>query len=284
MARLTCINFRVRRQRAPYHRGDNDRDCQQSLMKLALLSDIHSNIQAFDACLADARARGATQIALLGDMVGYGADPVAVMQRVMALADEGAWVLKGNHDALACHPPEQPSAHALGEVTAGWTHSQLSADQRRFLDALPLTHQHDSTLLVHASADFPERWYYVRDERSAAESLAAAAHANPLVRYVFGGHVHQQALYYRGSGRGLMRFMPTPGTAIPVPSHRSWLATIGSVGQPRDGRTEAGYALFDRGVQRLTYVRVPYDFMAAAAAIRAAGLPDFFADRLLRGE
>ena len=253
-------------------------------MKLALLSDIHANLQAFDTCLADARARGATQIALLGDLVGYGADPVAVMQRVMTLAASGAWVVKGNHDQLACHPPQYVSSSALGELTAGWTHAQLGSEQRDFLDALPLTHQDGSTLLVHASVDSPERWHYVDDERGAAQSLAAAVQVDASVRHVFGGHVHRQALYYRGRGRGLMQFFPTPGTAIPVPSHRSWLATIGSVGQPRDGRTEAGYALFDRDVGRLTFVRVAYDFHATAAAIRAAGLPDFFADRLSRGE
>ncbi len=253
-------------------------------MKLALLSDIHANLQAFDACLADARARGATQIALLGDLVGYGADPVAVMHRVMTLADAGAWVLKGNHDELACHPPDHPSANALGEITAGWTHAQLSLEHREFLDALPLTHQDGSTLLVHASVDSPERWHYVKDERDAAQSLAAAAQMDASVRYVFGGHVHRQTLYYQGSGRGLMQFLPTPNAAIPVPAHRSWLATIGSVGQPRDGRTEAAYAMFDRDAARLTFVRVPYDFHAAASAIRAAGLPAFFADRLSRGE
>ncbi len=253
-------------------------------MKLALLSDIHANLQAFDACLADARMRGATQIALLGDLVGYGADPVAVMQRVMALAASGAWVLKGNHDELACHPPENIATHALGELTAGWTHAQLSNEQRDFLDALPLTHQDGSTLLVHASVASPGRWHYVNDKRGAAESLAAALHTDASVRHVFGGHVHRQALYYQGSGRGLMQFLPTPGTAIPVPAHRSWLATIGSVGQPRDGRTDAGYALFDRDTARLMFVRVAYDFHAAATAIRAAGLPAFFADRLSRGE
>jgi len=253
-------------------------------MKLALLSDIHANQQAFDACLADARARGATQFALLGDLVGYGADPGPVMERVMALVDAGAWALKGNHDELACNPPDAATSNALGEMTAGWTHSQLSSEQRQFLDALPLLHQDGSTLLVHASVDSPQRWHYVKDERGAAESLAAAAHIDASVSHVFGGHVHRQTLYYQGRGRGLMEFVPTPGTAIPVPGHRRWLATIGSVGQPRDGRTEAMYAMFDRDQNRLTFVRVPYDHHAAAAAIRAAGLPEFFAERLSRGQ
>ena len=253
-------------------------------VKLALLSDIHSNVQAFDACVADAHARGATQFALLGDFVGYGADPGAIVQRVMLMVAAGAWAIKGNHDEMACHVPPMTANQARGEMTAAWTHAQLSERELAFLDALPLTHQDGSLLLVHASADSPERWRYVYDSRGATASLTAALGLRADIRYVFGGHVHEQTLYYQGRGRDLLPFMPTPDVPIPLPPHRRWVATIGSVGQPRDGRTEAMYALFDRDASRLTFVRVPYDHSAAAAAIRAAGLPDFFADRLARGQ
>ena len=249
-------------------------------MKLALLSDIHANIQAFDACLAHARAQGAEQCALLGDLVGYGADPVAVVQRAQELAATGAWLIKGNHDAMAVAPPI--SVKSVGESTAAWTHAQLDTQQRAFLDKLPMTVQHNNVLLVHASVDDPALWRYVVDARSAAASLDAAAEL-PEVRYVFGGHVHMQTLYYRGAGPGLMSFKPTPGIAVPVPKHRHWLATIGSVGQPRDGNTQAMYALFDMEKSQLTFHRVAYDYHAAAAAIRRAGLPPFFADRLESG-
>ncbi len=253
-------------------------------MKLALLSDIHANVQAFDACVADAKARGATQFALLGDFVGYGANPSAIVQRVMTMVDAGAWAVKGNHDEMACHVPPATAVPTRGEMSAGWTHAQLGKRERAFLDALPLTHQDGSLLLVHASADAPERWRYVYDARVAAASLSGAVGLSVEIRYVFGGHVHEQTLYYQGRGQDLLRFMPTPDVPIPLPSHRCWVATIGSVGQPRDGRTEAMYAFFDRDASQLTFVRVPYDHSAAAAAIRAAGLPDFFADRLGRGE
>jgi diadenosine tetraphosphatase ApaH/serine/threonine PP2A family protein phosphatase len=247
-------------------------------MKLALLSDIHSNIQAFDACLAHAREHGARQFALLGDFVGYGGDPVAVVERVQELADAGAILLKGNHDELAVAPPLETKT--IGDSTAAWTHDQLSASQRQFLDQLPLlTVQQQSMLLVHASADRPEQWHYVRDERSASASLDAAA-AWPDVRYVFNGHVHRQSLYYRGAGADLMKFTPTAGIAIPVPKHRHWLFTIGSVGQPRDHNPQAMYALFDTDKLQLTFQRVSYDHQAAATAIRRAGLPSLFSDRL----
>jgi predicted phosphodiesterase len=176
-------------------------------MKVAFLSDIHANIQALDACLVHARAQGTQQFAILGDLVGYGADPAAVVGQVQVLAAQGAWVVKGNHDAMVVSPPAQVSS--VGDSTAGWTHQQLNAEQLDFLDKLPLTIQHDNILLVHASVNEPELWRYVVDERSAGASLDAAAKWED-VRYVFGGHVHEQTLYYRGAGAKLMRFIPTP--------------------------------------------------------------------------
>ncbi len=249
-------------------------------MKLALLSDVHANLQAFEACLAHAEGQGAQRLALLGDFVGYGADPLPVVRRVMALQQAGALVVKGNHDAMAVAPPQE--VQAVGEASAGWTHQQLGAPELAFLDQLPLTAQDGAVLLVHASADQPEAWHYVYSHPAAERSLAAVAHL-PEVRYVFGGHVHQQSLYYRGAGMGLMAFTPVPGVAVSVPRHRHWLATVGSVGQPRDGDPRAMYALLDTDRAMLTFHRVPYDHLAAAAAIREAGLPEFFAKRLETG-
>jgi diadenosine tetraphosphatase ApaH/serine/threonine PP2A family protein phosphatase len=250
-------------------------------MRLALLSDIHSNIQALDACLAHARAQRAQRFAFLGDMVGYGADPGAVVDRVMLMTEEGAMVLKGNHDAMAVNPPN--SVKTMGESTAQWTHDSLNPLQRQWLDSLPLTHQQDTVLLVHASADGPELWRYVYDERAATASLNAATAAWASVRYVFGGHVHAQTLYYRGASSGLMKFCPHAGVALPVPKRRQWLATVGSVGQPRDGKPAAMYAMLDTERAQLTFHRVPYNHTAAAAAILKAGLPAFFAERLEMG-
>lgn len=249
-------------------------------MRLALLSDIHANLQALDACLAHAQAQGADQLAFLGDLVGYGAQPRAVVQRIMDLAAQGALVIKGNHDELAVQPP---SGHkSLGEATARWTHDQLDEAQLAFLDALPLTLQRDRILLVHATVDAPAAWRYVYDAPVAELSLQAASRIEG-VRYVFGGHVHRQSLYYHGAGRRLISFAPTGGVPVPVSPHRHWLATIGSVGQPRDGDPKAMYALFDSTRAQLTFHRVAYDHHAAAAAVRRAGLPGFFADRLELG-
>lgn len=257
------------------------------LMKLAFLSDIHANLQALEACLYHARAQGAEQFAFLGDFVGYGGNPVEVLERIQTLVAAGAYAVKGNHDEMAVHVP--PSTGNMGASTAAWTHASLRAEQKGFLDQLPMSLAIDNILLVHASADNPEKWRYVTDERSASASLDAAwipsngGAAPSPAQWVFGGHVHQQSLYYKGLSGGLMPFTPTPGVLIPVPKHRRWLATVGSVGQPRDGNADAMYAIFDTQRHTLAFHRVGYDHESAAAAIRRAGLPAFFADRLETG-
>lgn len=248
---------------------------------LALLSDIHANLHALEACLGHAQAQGATRLAFLGDLVGYGAQPRAVVDRIMTLAQAGAIVLQGNHDALAVRGGGGPT---LAESGAGWTHEQLAPAQRDFLGALPLTALVGEALLVHATADAPAAWHYATQAPRVSRSLVAAA-THPGVRHVFGGHVHHQQLWFAGRRGKPMAFAPTPGAAIALARHRHWLATIGSVGQPRDGDTRAAYALWDSeaATPRLTFHRVHYDHLAAADAVARSGLPAAFAQRLRQG-
>ena len=250
-------------------------------MKWALLSDIHANIQALLACEAHARRQGIERLAVLGDLVGYGGDPLPVVERVMQWHAGGACVLQGNHDAMAVTPPQAEGS--LGAMTAAWTYQQLPPHCRRFLAQLPLVQRFDHMLLVHASAHQPAEWRYVDSERSAQQCLDAACAEGDAATHVFVGHVHEQTLFYQGTGRQLMPFAPTPGVPVPLPKHRSWVASIGAVGQPRDGDTRAMYAVYDDVHGRITFHRVPYDHSAAAAAIRQAGLPEFFASRLEEG-
>ena len=252
-------------------------------MKLALISDIHANRQALQACLAHARQQGVDQFAFLGDLVGYGADPVAVLDEVMNLAMQGALVLLGNHDEMALDPPSDHGAEAtMGSQSAQWTHDQLSASHRAFLRHLPLTLALDGLLLVHASADRPESWRYVDGESAAGRCLEHAL-AKQQGPHVLVGHVHHQRLYYQGAGRALMRFDPSPGTPVPTPLHRPMVGCVGSCGQPRDGDPRAMYAVYDRTLQKMTFHRVPYNHAEAAAAIRLAGLPEYFSQRLELG-
>lgn len=249
-------------------------------MKLALLSDIHANLTALQACLEHALAQGANQFAILGDIVDYGPHPVQTVERCRELQDKGAIVLRGNHDVFI--PPSPDGSATWGNITSAWTFNQLNTEQKTWLAELPLTSTLDKILLVHATADAPEKWHYIQDERLASRSLDAAS-KNPEIRYVFGGHVHQQSLYYRGSGHRLMQFIPKNGIAIPVGAHRHWLATVGSVGQPRDGDTRANYALLDLASAHLTFHRVSYDHLSVVQAMRSLDLPKELINRLESG-
>jgi diadenosine tetraphosphatase ApaH/serine/threonine PP2A family protein phosphatase len=249
-------------------------------VKLALLSDIHANLPALEACIAHANAQGADQFALLGDIVDYGPYPAETVERCRQLEKEGAIILRGNHDT--CPNPESDADTTWGNMATSWTFNQLNQDQQAWLAQLPLTAIIDNVFLVHATADAPEKWHYIQDERLASRSLDAAS-KNQEIRYVFGGHVHQQSLYYRGSGNRLMPFQPKNGIAIPVGTHRHWLATVGSVGQPRDGDTRANYALLDSVTSQLTFHRVSYDHLTVAQTMRDLGLSEALITRLESG-
>jgi len=247
-------------------------------MKLALLADVHANLEGLRACLEHAREQGADQHVFIGDLVGYGGDPVAVVEVVEAHVARGALVVRGNHDAAVLDDGAD-TMNKAAEAAVGWTRQQLGPAHRAFLAGLPLTARLDDLFFVHASADQPADWTYVSDPLRAEESLRAAQ-----ATCVFSGHVHEQALYYMGQEARAMRFKPVAGVAIPVPAHRQWLAIVGSAGQPRDGNTAAAYALLDTGRRTLTFHRVPYEWSRAAARVRAAGLPEPLARRLERGE
>jgi diadenosine tetraphosphatase ApaH/serine/threonine PP2A family protein phosphatase len=246
-------------------------------MKLALFADIHSNLEAITACLAHAKALGAERYAFLGDLVGYGADPVAVLDLIEQHAADGAVVVLGNHDAAAIGRPDD-TLNSNAQAAIAWTQTQLGERQRSFLGGLPLTVREGDILFVHASAATPEQWSYVTSPVEAEKSLSAGDAA-----YIFCGHVHEQKLYYMGAGGQPMPFRPVSGTPIPTGTHRRWLAIVGSAGQPRDRNTKACYALADLERSRLTFFRVAYDHGFAAQKVRSAGLPERLARRLERG-
>jgi diadenosine tetraphosphatase ApaH/serine/threonine PP2A family protein phosphatase len=245
-------------------------------MLLALLSDVHANLEALDACLRHARKCGAQRYAFLGDLAGYGADPEAVVATVKRYVDEGAVAVQGNHDQAIAGASGY--MNEIAQQAIRWQRQQLSPEAKAFLTGLPLCVREGPVCFVHASAAVPEHWDYV-DSPSAAERSAEAAQTP----YTFSGHVHVQELYF-GAAQGRMSvFRPVPGTAVPVPRHRRWLALVGSVGQPRDGNPAAAYALFDEAAAKLSFQRVPYDFRAAAGKIRRSGLPASLAYRVEQG-
>jgi diadenosine tetraphosphatase ApaH/serine/threonine PP2A family protein phosphatase len=243
---------------------------------LALFADVHANQQAFDACLDAARARGAKRFILLGDFVGYGADPEWSVDTVMRLVEEGALAVRGNHDNAIGTPSE--TMNEVAQAAIDWTRGRLSAAQRAFLADLPLTREEDDRLYVHSEASSPARWRYVQSTEDAARSIAATS-----AQVTFCGHIHRPALYSMSATAKMTSFVPTSGVGVQLLTGRRWLAVLGSVGQPRDGNPAACFATYDTETREITYCRVPYDVETAANRIRANGLPRWLAERLSQG-
>jgi diadenosine tetraphosphatase ApaH/serine/threonine PP2A family protein phosphatase len=245
-------------------------------MLIAILTDIHGNREALEACLAGARERNADRYVFLGDFVGYGADPSFVIDTVAPMVAQGAVALLGNHDSAAIGNPE--SMNDLAARAIAWTRRQLDDRQLAFLANLPYVADEGDVLYVHASADAPEQWDYMLDADAAVRSLQATR-----ARITFCGHVHVPMAFHLLKAQGLVPYEPPMNTALPLTQGR-WVAVIGAVGQPRDGDPRACYALYDDEADTLTYVRAAYDVDTAARKIKAAGLPHRLAARLAFGQ
>ena len=247
--------------------------------RIGLFADIHSNVEALDACLQRAFELGVTRMVFLGDLVGYNADPAAVVDRVSDFVSSGqAIAVMGNHDQ-AMFTDHSRLMNPVAWTANEWTRNQLNQSQIDFLRQLPLIVKESDVCYVHASAYEPESWRYVNNDVSAWQCAEYSGET-----YTFVGHEHDPMLFYQTEIGKLRRFKPHPGKEVPMPSHRRWVAVVGSVGQPRDGKPEACFAIFDPREQHTSFQRVPYDCYSAAEKVRRAGLPEILADRLITAD
>lgn len=245
-------------------------------MRYAVLTDIHANREAFEAVLADAAGRGIDRYAVLGDIVGYGPDPGWCVERLAELQQAGAIAVRGNHDRAIGLADSALNQNARRVID--WTVDRLTAAQKAVLAGLPLTHAEGDLLFVHASANDPQDWLYVTSAQHAMPSFRVST-----ARVILCGHVHRPQLFSCDTAGRVTGYPVLVGHALPLLRSRRWLGVIGSVGQPRDGAPLAGYAILDEGSNELTYRRVPYDSATTARKVRAAGLPDALASRLVKG-
>jgi diadenosine tetraphosphatase ApaH/serine/threonine PP2A family protein phosphatase len=243
-------------------------------MLVAVISDIHGNRHAFEAVLADVAATDARELWCLGDVVGYGADP----NDCCALAREHAAVcLAGNHDlAVIGTLPLDEFSHGAA-LAARWTQEVLAEQHADWLRSLSPQGSVDGVGLYHASPRDPV-WEYVLSTLLADLCLDAAPERVCLV-----GHSHVALSFVRPEGETATGEPRRAGDALELASGE-WLVNPGSVGQPRDGDPRAAWLLLDTDGWHAEWRRVGYDIHRAAAAIRAARLPDSLAERLQYGQ
>jgi len=232
-------------------------------VRYAIISDIHSNLEALTKAFDLIDRESVQEIVCLGDVVGYGANPNECVELVRSRCGT---VLRGNHDAAAVNALNAESFTKNARIAADWTRQQLSEENKRFLENLPYTFTRDDVLFVHSSPYQPESWYYVLSE----EDLDVAFR-HFTERICFIGHSHFPGVF---SEEG-------PAKAV----HRGlrFLVNVGSVGQPRDGNSKLSFGIFDTENWNYRNVRSEYPIQIAAEKILRAGLPRALSDRLALG-
>ena len=241
---------------------------------IAVFSDVHANFEALEAVLADMDAHALSTRVCLGDTVGYGPDPEACLKRVIGL---GCPILRGNHDDAVGSDEELDDMGGLARFGIRFTRKVLPEDLRAYLRDLPLTHEADGAIFVHASLDVPDHWEYVLSPWDAASHFEAQTH-----RICFCGHTHLPMVWHL-SDEGDIACWPGRGR-INLPETGKILVNVGSVGQPRDNNPAACYAVCGRHAHWVEFRRVEYDVATTGRKIRAAGLPPFAAERLTLGK
>ena len=239
-------------------------------MRFAIISDIHANLEAFEAVLADARDNKCTNFVCLGDIVGYNANPHECVERVQEL---DCPIVKGNHDEQASLGESSRDFNEMAEAAIQWTRDHLTAEDKDWLRDLKLQRQVDDFTVVHATLDSPGQWGYVFNNLAAAASFTYQETA-----VCFFGHTHVPMAFIRDNGvqrHQIAKLRIEPG--------KKYFINVGSVGQPRDGDWHAAYCIYDVESNVVEQRRVKYALATAQKKIIDAGLPHLLADRLAIG-
>jgi len=243
-------------------------------MRIAVLADIHANLTAFKAVLADIeRHSGVSETWCLGDVVGYGPDPrecIVLAQKVCR------YCVAGNHDRAAIGKIDTSDFNSQAAEANEWTTQQLKPEDIRYLSNLPLTVEKGEFTLAHGSPRDPI-WEYLFSTNEAAENLDAFNTSYCLV-----GHTHQPLVFSFG------RFRESTTTKLEheseiVLGEKRLVINPGSVGQPRDGDPRASYGIYDSTIRTFTLYRVAYDIKSVQERMRAHGLPAMLIARLEMG-
>jgi diadenosine tetraphosphatase ApaH/serine/threonine PP2A family protein phosphatase len=242
-------------------------------MRIAVVADVHANLEAFSAVLRHAREDGPVdEVWSLGDIVGYGPDPTACIALLHTLPHIA---IAGNHDYAATGVIGTEEFNPFAQEAARWTSTRLTLEDQLWLSNLSAVHIEGEFTLAHGSLIDPVWDYLVSTE-------GASAHlGHQTTPYGLVGHSHLPQVFTEGQ-TGLRGAAIEDGGDVAL-GRRRFVANPGSVGQPRDGDPRAAYSLLDTEKRQLSFHRVPYEIEVTQAKMRAVGLPEYLADRLAEG-
>ena len=246
-------------------------------MRYLVLTDIHANLEALETCLAEAGERRYEQTLVLGDLVGYGADPNAVVQRIREL--QPVAMVRGNHDKVVFGMEQAEGFNTVAKMAAAWMLNELTPANRQWVAALPQgPHIVDDLIEICHGSPFDEDAYIFGEDDA---RLALSTAKRPLCLF---GHTHFPVTFELVNGS-----FSSIGPAVEMESHLElksgvrYLVNPGSVGQPRDGDPRAAYAIVDTDAKRVELFRLMYPVEVTQKKIVDAGLPEVLARRLGAG-
>lgn len=241
-------------------------------MKAAIISDIHSNLEALLVVLKDIKKRRLKSIFCLGDLVGYGANPNECIDLCIK---ESKMIVAGNHDWAAVDKTDVATFNPVAAKAIRWTKEKINKDSVTRMKSLELTGKVDNLLLVHATPKNPAKWGYLF---TLDEYEREFSHFDEQLCFI--GHSHIPAAVFQDANGycDLVRDNP-----FPIVAKRRYIVNVGSVGQPRDMDPRASYAIYDGNNNSIEIVRLDYNIPLAQQKIIMAGLPEVLADRLLAG-
>ncbi|MFQ5645505.1 MAG: metallophosphoesterase family protein [bacterium] len=242
-------------------------------MQYAIYSDVHGNLQALKAVVADIEKAGTAKKIFLGDAVGYGANPNECIKIIREFSDIA---LAGNHDHAALNLIDISFFNPFAKEAVFWTRKQLTRESREFLAGLKVEESLNDITLVHATPCLPEEWNYIFSLKIASDNFKCFDR-----KICFIGHSHVPIIVTLNEKQG--RCYVNSGDTMNISSGCRYIINIGSVGQPRDGDNRSSYVLYDDEIQTVTIKRVAYDIAETQSAIIKAGLPSSLAERLGHG-
>ncbi|RZP29132.1 metallophosphoesterase [bacterium] len=250
-------------------------------MRSLILSDIHGNLEALEAVLEQSQRESYDHTVVLGDLIGYGANPNEVVEHIFDLKPD--LLIRGNHDKVASGVEEPLHFNPSAAKAAAWTYNTLTPLNRQRIANLPKGPRtlHSKIEICHGTPYDED--IYIFDEQDASVALDSASK-----QICFFGHTHLPGIFSRQSkSEPISLFVPQITIASPqrktLNPRASHLINPGSIGQPRDGDPRAAYAIFDHDTTEVVFVRVTYPVKSAQEKILAAGLPDNLARRLAQG-
>lgn len=243
-------------------------------MRVAVFSDVHSNLEALEAVLEHAFGQKVDRYVCLGDVVGYGANPNECIELLQSLPD--CTCLLGNHDAAVLGIPNNMARDARKVII--WTREVLSENNLCFLKKMEDVIKWDNISFCHSNPYRPRNWYYVSEKTYISSSFARSK-----AKILFVGHTHVPVAITRKNFFCVYIRSPRHSMVVPAAELNRQIFNTGAVGQPRDGDPRASYLIYDTCKKVIEFYRVDYDYRKAGEKILAAGLPENYAHRLANG-